>query len=174
MADDKNTLSPEDLIDLIRDTVHEAVTESVAEAMTQAQHIIAGIAPADAPTEKRTIRHHLFSYDLPGGGNRIGFRGETVDLLAHDIARGEKFDAFTPKVGDEPDAPTNSTLAALKSDASDEDMDGWVMSGSVSEIMAAVNGDPEKARQVLDAEQRRGDDARKTLLDPLARIVGSA
>lgn len=127
---------------------------------------------ADAKLEQRTIRHGLFSYDLPGGGQAIAFRGSTVDLLPHDIERGEKFDAFTAKVGDSPDPPASSTLPVLGEDASDAEANAWVESGTVQEIIDAVHARPEILPAVIAAEQRRKGDARKTLLDALAKMGG--
>lgn len=124
--------------------------------------------------EKRTVRHGLFSYDLPGGGQAIAFRGSTVDLLPHDVERGEKFDAFTPNVGDSPDPPAASTLPVLNPDATDAEADAWVESGTVPEIVDAVNARPEILSAVLAAEQRRKGDARKSLLEALAKMNSGA
>jgi hypothetical protein len=126
---------------------------------------------AEAKLEKRTIQHSLFTYDLPGGGQAIALRGATVDLLPHDVERGEKFDAFTAKAGVLPE-PSGSMLPVYPVDGSEAEQDAWVDSGSVQEILTAVAERPEIAASVIAAEQRRRDDARKTLLEPLAKIAG--
>jgi hypothetical protein len=124
--------------------------------------------------EKRTIRHGLFAYDLPGGGQAIAFRGDTVDLMPHDVEKGEKFDAFTANVGDSPEPAANTTLPHYPIDGTEAEQDAWIDSGSVPEIVDAVNAQPEIADSVLAAEQRRKSNARKTLLDAVAKIAGGA
>lgn len=129
--------------------------------------------PEPVTLEPRTIQHSLFSYDLPEGGQAIAFRGSTVNLLPHDIERGERFDAFTAEPGVLPE-PAGSTLPGYPIDGSEAEQDAWVGSGSVQEIVAYVNGNPESIDSILAAEQRRGTDSRKTLLDALAKIAGTA
>ena len=122
-----------------------------------------------AKTEKRTIAHALFTYVHPvHGGSGMAFRGDTVDLLADDIERGEKFDAFTDKVGVKP-TPQGSTLAGFPAEG-DAEQDAWVKSGTIEEIMTAVREDPAIAPKVLKAEERRKDQARKGLLEALASV----
>lgn len=167
--------APEVLSDAMKAAIQEAVDAAfqnvIAEARARAESE-GDFDPADAPLEKRTIRHGMFSYDLPGGGQAIAMRGDTVDLLPHDVARGEKFDAFTAKVGQMPEPPAASTLPVLSAEASDAEADAWVESGTVPEIVDAVNARPEILSAVLAAEQRRKSDARKSLLEALAKMNG--
>lgn len=128
--------------------------------------------PAAPTLQARTIRHGLFSYDLPDGGQAIAWRGDTVDLLPHDVERGERHQAFTASVGQLPEPPASSTLPVLNPDASDAEADAWVESGTVQEILDAVNARPEILSAVIAAEQRRKDNARKTLLEALAKLNG--
>lgn len=127
---------------------------------------------ASTKLERRTIRHNLFSYALPGGGEAIAFRGATVELMPADIARGEKFDAFTANVGDSPDPPSGSSLPPFPVDGTDAEQLAWAESGTVPEIVAAVNAQPEIVTAVVNAEQRRKGDARKSLLETLGRMSG--
>lgn len=122
--------------------------------------------------EERTIRHSLFTYDLPDGGQAIAMRGSTVQLLPHDIERGERFDAFTPD-GELPE-PSGSTLPGFPLEASEAEQDNWVGSASIQEILTAVGERPETLEPVLAAEQRRGDAARKTLLEALAKLASQS
>jgi hypothetical protein len=129
-------------------------------------------AATDEPTmEKRTVQHNLFSYDLPAGGQAMAMRGETVDLLPHDVAKGERFNAFTAKPGTLPE-PAGSTLPAFPVDGSEAEQEGWVSSGSVQEILNEVALHPETLSLVIAAEQRRADASRKTLLDALGKMNG--
>jgi hypothetical protein len=119
--------------------------------------------------QARTILHGMFTYDLPGGGQAIARRGDTVGLLPHDVERGERFHAFTAKPGQLPE-PAGSILPAFPIEGSEAEQDGWVGSGSVQEIITAVNARPEILTAVIAAEQRRGDAARTTLLAALAKL----
>ena len=124
---------------------------------------------ATPKTEQRTIKHALFSYALPSGGEAIAFRGQTIDLLSDDITRGEKFGAFTAGVGELPTSQ-GSLLPAYPVDNQVE-QDAWIVSGSEEEILSAVNAQPEIVDSVIAAEARRGDAARKPLLESLALLV---
>jgi hypothetical protein len=124
---------------------------------------------ADAKREKRTIAHALFTYEPEDGGQAIALRGATVDLLPADIERGEKHQAFTAKAGQMP-TPSGSTLPEYPKTGTPAEQDNWVTSGTVEEILAAVNADPAIADSVTAAEGRRKDSARKTLLEALTVI----
>lgn len=126
--------------------------------------------PANEKTQKRTIAHALFTYRTAIGGEGVAMRGDTVDLLPADIERGEKWDAFTPEVGDKP-APAGK-LPDYPANGSPAEQDNWITSGTVEEIMAAVNADPAIVDSVIAAETRRKDAARKTLLEALSVLVG--
>jgi len=118
-----------------------------------------------AETTKRKIRHALFTYGVPGGGQAVAFRGQTVDLLSEDVERGEKFDAFDSP-GAEPELAGD--LAPFPKDGTDAERDSWVANGTIKEVTDAVAADPDIAEAVLAAEQRRGESARKTLLAALS------
>jgi hypothetical protein len=76
--------------------------------------------------------------------------------------------------GDDSDPPSNSSLPPFQADASDAEKMAWVESGTVQEIVAAVNAQPEILPAVIAAEESRKGDARKTLLDALARMSGGS
>lgn len=158
--------------DVVGDAVRAAFGEIVAEAEVRHAQIESDpYGDADVALEKRTIRHDLFAYDLPGGGQAIARRGDTVDLMAHDVTRGDKFEAFTGKVGATPDPPTASTLPAFPIEGTEAEQDAWMDSGTVPEIVATVNADPAILTAVLAAEGRRGEDkARRSLLEALGRM----
>ena len=129
---------------------------------------------AEAKREERTISHALFTYTNEAGIEHGGmaFRGQTVALLPADIKRGEAAGAFTNKVGDEPQ-PSGSTLPPFPVDGEsvEEEQVRWVESGTVDEVLAAVNADPSIAEKVSAAEQRRhGGAARVTLLEALTKV----
>lgn len=126
-----------------------------------------------AKTSARTIAHALFWYADPDQPKveRMARRGDTVDLLEADIARGEAHGAFTGKVGAEPEV-SQGTLLDFPAEGSEADQDAWVTSGKVDEVVDYVRAHPEHVDLVLAAEQRRGDSARKTLLESLATVAG--
>lgn len=152
-----------------KDAVREALREELASM--KAAMDAAGGAEETSAAEQRTIAHALFSYRLPGGGEAIAMRGQTVNLLPADIKRGERFGAFTQAVGEKP-TPTGSTLPGYPADESEAEQDAWVVAGTEDEILAAVNGKPEIVDSVIRAEQRRKDSARSTLLLALAALAG--
>lgn len=159
-------------LDELRAMVREEVQAALAGFADELQAGIVSLdeQPAEpAELQARTIRHDMFTYDLPNGGQAIARRGDTVDLLPHDIERGHRFEAFTAKPGLLPE-PAASTLPAFPLDGSMVEHDAWVGSGSVQEIITAVNLRPEILTTVVAAEQRRGDAARSTLLDALAKL----
>lgn len=171
MAAERKT--PDAGVDELRAMVREEVQAELAafaDELQQAGLIGAPEQPAEpAELQARTIRHDMFTYDLPNGGQAIARRGDTVDLLPHDVKRGHRFEAFTAKPGLLPE-PAASTLPAFPLDGSMVEHDAWVGSGSVQEIITAVNLRPEILTTVVAAEQRRGDAARSTLLDALAKL----
>lgn len=159
-----------DLKAAIETTVREAVKSALQDMVGEIA--VAEIVGDDVEDrEKRTIRHALFTYALPGGGEAIATRGHTVELGQADIERGERFGAFTDKVGEKPE-PEGSTLPPFPVEGSEAEADAWVVAGTVDEIVKAVNEDPSIAGAVLAAEQRRKDDARSTLLAAVATVAG--
>lgn len=112
-----------------------------------------------ADRQKRTVRHALFEYEK---GTRIAFRGQEVELLPEDVERGER--------GDDPAVTAGSldpvgTLSAFPEDEAEQDR--WLKEATVEEVLQEARRNPESADGILAAEERRGKDARKTLLTAL-------
>lgn len=127
-----------------------------------------------AQREDRTIRHALFTYENDQGGEALAFRGATVALLPADIARGDLHGAFTAAAGEDP-TDVAGTLPAFptEGESAEAEQDRWVKDGKVDEIMEAATADPSVAAAIIEAETRRGDKARKSLLEGLAPIAAS-
>lgn len=158
-----------DLKDAIRGVFEEMALEH------QLDEEDAATGQVDVELERRTIRHNMFAYDLPGGGNAIGMRGQTVPLMPHDVDRGERFGAFTALPGHLPE-PQGSILPAypVDGDSAAAEQDAWVKAGTIDEIMAAVDAQPEIVASLIEAETRRGPAARKSLLAALATLEARA
>jgi hypothetical protein len=129
-----------------------------------------------AKTTSKTIAHALFWYTDPDDEKRerTALRGQTVDLLDADVARGEAAGAFTAEVGDEPDAPTDSRMAPLPESPTDVEYDAYVDAAKVDEVLNWASEHPEHRKGLGDAESRRGDKARTTLIEGLAKLAGQA
>lgn len=119
---------------------------------------------------KKVIKHALFTYATPDGGEAVALRGQTVDLSDEDVARGERFDAFTDGGAPQP----VGQLSPYPLDGGQAEQDAWVTNGTVEEIVDAVGARPEIAASVVTAEQRRGASARKTLLSALSESTTSS
>lgn len=132
-------------------------------------------------TQRRTIRHKAFSYrvlvDSPVDPNKKVFaeklarRGETVDLLADDIARGERHGAFET-------AKTKAEDAVKELDAADMS-DGDLIRAikdrglNVNQTIALSKGDPEQAKRILTAENAAtGNDPRVGVTEGLKALLG--
>ncbi|MCA1571702.1 MAG: hypothetical protein LC798_15590 [Chloroflexi bacterium] len=61
--------------------------------------------------------------------------------------------------------------AGLPIEMSDSDLAAWVPDATVTDVLARVGADVDLARRVLMIEQARGDDARKGITEPLAKIT---
>lgn len=144
-------------------------------------------------TVKRTIKRPFFSYDVPltdQDGEQIigldgrprfyqklGYKGETVDLYAADAARGDKHDVF---LSDGESLETPSTEALRLNDIgllSDEQLAlMWEdKPPKVADLLAAVGENAELAQRVLDIETRAaGEDGepRATLKKGLDKVIG--
>lgn len=63
---------------------------------------------------------------------------------------------------------TEEQLAVVEEPAADDFSD--VLSGTVSEVVEAANGDPARAQQLLDAEQAT-DEPRKGVVEGLQKVI---
>lgn len=75
----------------------------------------------------------------------------------------------------ETEADSGDDEAAPDGDDADQ-ADGGddVPSGSIADVLAWVDGDPDRARAALQAEQARGDRARTGLIEPLTQLAATA
>lgn len=85
---------------------------------------------------------------------------EDVDRL---LGRGD----IAVAVGSFPDADVSGPAASAVGGPGAAD-------GTVAEILARVGDDPALAREALDAERAKGDDARSTLVAALEKVAGPA
>lgn len=124
---------------------------------------------APARTKRRVV-HALFTYRDQAGGEAVAFRGDDIEVLAADLERGDKFGALAaPGAELEP----AGDLVAYPLDGAKSEQDAWVRAAKVDEVIAAVNRDPGIAQSVLDAEERRGDQTRTTLVASLTTFIAS-
>jgi uncharacterized Zn ribbon protein len=134
----------------------------------------------DGTTAKRKIRHKAFSYrvliDSPVDPNKkvyaekLARRGETVDLLADDIERGEKFGAFETAATQAEDAVKELDAA----DLSDGDLIRLIKDRglNVNQTIALSKGDPVQAKRLIDAENSAtGNDPRITVIEGLTAVI---
>lgn len=102
---------------------------------------------------------------------RIATRGETVELSDNDYERAERYGAIE---GAEPVA--ESVEAPPGTDTSVVETAEWIKSSkpTVDETVAEAEGDPEKAKQVLEAENvATGGQPRRGVVDGLTNIIES-
>ena len=125
---------------------------------------------ATQTTTRRKVVHAVFTYDDGNGGQAIAFRGSLIDVLPADLERGEKFGALAAPVAE---LDAGGTLTVYPIDGTAAEQDAWVKSAKVDEVIAEVNRHPEIAQSVLDAEERRGDQARTTLVASLTTFISS-
>lgn len=128
------------------------------------------MAPRKPATEKRTIRHALFWYGDPADPavERTALRGQTVDLLAADIKRGEAEGAFTDEVGEVPGPPVGTLMRGWPDDETEQD--AWITEATADEVLTWAADHPEHREAIVAAELRRGDMARADLADQVVEL----
>lgn len=146
-------------------------------------------------TEPRTIRHAAFEYHVyapdplkPGEEMlvpRLARQGETVELLPHDIERGDLHGAF---IGDTPaeqhylrflqgkeDGPIPEGIETTADPATLGPLAAWIVATKVSDVLDRADGDADLAAQFLEAErvgqESSGAEPRKDLVKKLTKIV---
>jgi hypothetical protein len=111
--------------------------------------------------------------------DRTAYRGEEIELLPADHARGLRFNAFL-KSGQSVDdlgsgGPVSSTALQFSAkDATDTELINWIKDGnpSVQDVVDASEGDPETAARLLSAEgAATGNDPRKGVVMGLEAVV---
>lgn len=138
---------------------------------------------ADPKKVKRTVRIRGFSYfendtdPLSGDTIRVertATRGDTIEVEEPQAERGDRLGAFgdpAARDGEEAVAPVSGSDLSL---AGDDELVAFVESANASDVVDAAGNDPALARRLLDAEQTaHGQDARKTVVEPLTALAAS-
>lgn len=129
---------------------------------------------------KRYVRHALVRFTGEDGGRKYGYQNQEVDLPAGEEARLDRLDAlhpegYNPSAGTVVDADGESTVERPDLDtAPAEDVAAWIKGAKVnaSEVVAAAEGDVDRAMVLLAGEKlAQGDDGRKTVVEPLQKII---
>lgn len=127
---------------------------------------------------ERTIKHRAFAYykeeEDAVTGNKVrreylARRGDTVDLSAADIRRGEAYNAFVTE-DDEEDTSASIDVST----ASEDELQEWIEEEqpTVKEVVDAADGDPDTARRLLAAEEgATGGSPRKGVVEGLGTIL---
>jgi hypothetical protein len=145
------------------------------------------MAPTKSPTEQRIVKDAMFTYHEsipnphdPKGDEvlieRTAYHGQTIDLLPHDIERGEKHDSFFKD--QEPQAGEGAKYASQFDHTA---LVVWLrdQQPSTQYITTLVNEDPDPkqaAEKMLEAEREATqNDPRQDLVIGLEAIIeGSA
>lgn len=135
------------------------------------------------PTEERRIKDAMFSYheSIPSPVDpdaepvlveRIGYHGQTVDLLPHDIERGEKHGAFFTE-----GEPEQGEGAKWASQFTHDALVEWLntVQPNTQQVTQIANEDPDPkqaAEKLLAAEtEATGNDPRQDLVVGLQAII---
>jgi ABC-type transport system substrate-binding protein len=102
---------------------------------------------------------------------RIATRGQTVELSDADYERAERYGAIEGV-----EAPTAEVEAPPGTDTGVVETAEWIKTSkpTVDETVAEAEGDPEKAKQVLEAENvATGGQPRRGVVDGLTQLIES-
>ncbi len=138
------------------------------------------------PTQERRVKDAVFVYHAsipspvdpdaePVLVERTAYHGQTVDLLSHDIERGERHGAFFTE--EEPQAGEGAKWA---SQFDHDSLVQWMQrtQPSTQEVTNLVNEDPDPkqaAEKMLAAERESsGGDVREDLMAGLQAIIAGA
>lgn len=132
---------------------------------------------------ERTIKAVYFGYKTEKGSFVTARRGETVDIPEGPyLTRGDKHGAFI--TGDEvevepvvdPAAPLDATPVVAEPEVVEPqaptafDADE-ILAGNVGQVVSYATDHPEHAAALLAAEQTKGEDLRKGVIDGLTKLV---
>lgn len=122
---------------------------------------------------KKQVAHALFRYS-DGEHERFAMYDEVIELSAAEAKRGEELGALRdpdPEPEAEAPAPEKEPLGDFPTAGDDLDaaQEAWLAKANMNEVTTFVSEHPDTAEAVMAAEQRRGDKARKTLLEALAK-----
>lgn len=138
------------------------------------------------PTQERRVKDAMFSYheSIPNPNDpeadpvlveRTAYHGQTVDLLPHDIDRGDKHKSFFTD-----EEPQSGEGAKWASQFTHEQLVEWMRTAepSTQEVTYLANEDPDpkQAAEKLIAAEREssGGDVREDLIAGLESIVSGA
>ena len=111
--------------------------------------------------------------------HRIARRGEIVELIAEDVARGDEVGAFEAELEDAPEVEATESIEMPDLETAEvEDILEWMRAATptVEQLLALVGDSPASAANVLAAElaaasEDDGPGARKTLADGLEHLI---
>ncbi len=118
---------------------------------------------------KRTVQHAVFRYVNPKGVSDIAFSGQEIEVDGDWLARGEEFGAFVPEGGRETAAPEGTELETLDPNASDAEVESYLASAKVGEVVEQARGyDTAQVRRLIAAEAAGKN--RQTLITKLEEL----
>ena len=111
--------------------------------------------------------------------HRIARRGEIVELIAEDVARGDALGAFEAELEDAPEAEASEPIEMPDLETAElEDVVAWLEEAkpTVERLLELVGDSPASAASVLAAELAMASenddyDARKTLAEGLEHLI---
>lgn len=105
--------------------------------------------------------------------DRVGNRGDEIDVLEYDFRRGERLNAFL-KEGQAVEDIGNNKSSFSAVDATDTELLNWIKDDNptVQDVIDASEGDAETALRLLGAENAAtGNDPRRAVVAGLETVV---
>jgi hypothetical protein len=127
----------------------------------------------------RTINDAFFDFVNTDGVRHFARRGETVDIPeGEDLARGDKWGAFTKDVDEEPAPPADTHVVRPELGWSATEFDRYTDAAHISEVKEHIETTPELdqaplALPVLESENRKKN-PRPKLVTYLTEVTGTA
>jgi hypothetical protein len=127
----------------------------------------------------RTINDAFFDFVDTDRVRQFARRGETVDIPeGEDLARGDKWGAFTKEVGEEPPPPPDTHVTRPQLGWSATEFDRYTDAAHVSEVKDHIETTPDLDRAplallILESENRKKN-PRPKLVSYLTDITGTA
>lgn len=164
---------------------------SVREPRSRSDEPTASVSMSGKPLTKVVVSTRAFPYRVeeehpyqPGDilpQDRTAMRGETIEVLPADFARGMRLNAFL-KAGEKIEdlgsgTSSESALQFSAKDATDTELINWIKDGNpvVQEVVDASEGDAETAARLLTAEvAATGNDPRKGVVAGLEAVIQRA
>lgn len=133
--------------------------------------------------ESRKIRIRAFSYfreveDEATGQDvirpMVAQRGETVELTEAEIKKGERLNAFVVESDESDDDAPNEVDDDFVELAGEDELIAFVESRNAPQVVAAADGDAEKAKRLLEAEKASEGEDRKTVVEGLGAVISAS